>query len=68
MAAVVAFWLWRRWSRRLRDDLTELAAFSAVDTTRGDLLFAPAGTDEEVSSWYHARVGSARRLARAVAV
>ena len=39
-----------------------------MDADGGDPLYAPAGSDETAPTWFHARVGSGRRLARAVAV
>ena len=52
----------------MRANLAVLAGFGVVDTSQGDLLFAPAGMDGEAAAWYQARVGSGRRLARAVPV
>ena len=67
-AIVMALWMWRVWSRAVRANLAVLAGFGVVDTTRGDLLFAPAGMDGEAAAWYHARAASGRRLARATLV
>ena len=61
----MALWMWRRWSGAVRANLAVLAGFGVVDTTRGDVLFAPAGMDGEAAAWYHARAASGRRLARA---
>ena len=65
-AIVVALWMWRRWSRAVRANLAVLAGFGVVDTTRGDLLFAPSGMEGDAAAWYHGTAASGRRLARAV--
>ncbi len=68
VAIVTAIWMWRRWSRAVRTNLAVLAGLGVVDTSRGDLLFAPAGMEGEAAAWFHGRAGSGRRLARAVLV
>ena len=58
--------MWRRWSRAVRANLAVLAGFGVVDTTRGDLLFAPAGMERGRRGLVSGTAASGRRLARAV--